>query len=100
MFLRWEALKPPIEALLEIQSRYPLTGTAEALQMLAPSSRGLKLNPKVVTEWKWNLVSAPIRRLYEVYWKTASDVRYDAEDNVTAFEHAIETGTPNPDQTG
>jgi len=41
MYARWEALKPPIEALLEIQSQYPLTGTADALHMLAPSFPGL-----------------------------------------------------------
>ena len=74
--------------------------TAPKRSRRVTTSRGLKLNPKVVTEWKWNLVSVPIRRLYEVYWKTASDVRYDADDNVTAFERSIQTGTPNPDQTG
>lgn len=41
MYLKWEALKPPIEELLAIQKRYPLTRTAEALQMLAPSFPGL-----------------------------------------------------------
>jgi hypothetical protein len=41
MFVRWESLKPPIQALLEIKSRYPLTATAEALHMLTPSFPGL-----------------------------------------------------------
>jgi hypothetical protein len=69
--------------------------TAPKRSRRVTTSRGLKLNPKILTEWKWNLVSVPITRLYEVYWKSACDVKRDAEDNVTGFERALPTGTPN-----
>ena len=50
------------------------------------TSRGLKLNPKILTEWSWSLVGVPIGRLYEFHWKQASDVQRDAEGNVTGFD--------------
>lgn len=57
------------------------------------TSRGLKLNPKILSEWTWTLVSVPVGRLYEFYWKNATDVCYDEEGKVTAFELAFETGS-------
>lgn len=57
------------------------------------TSRGLKLNPKILSEWTWTLVSVPVGRLYEFYWKNATDVSYDEEGKVTAFELAFETGS-------
>jgi hypothetical protein len=50
------------------------------------TSRGLVLNPKLRTEYTWNLISIPIGRLYDVYWKEATNVCRDAESNVTGFE--------------
>ena len=58
------------------------------------TSRGLKLNPKILSELTWNLISVPITRLYEVYWKNASNISYDAEGNVIGFDLAFES---NPD---
>ena len=55
------------------------------------TSRGLKLNPRILSELTWNLISVPITRLYEVYWKNASNVSYDAEGNVTGFDLAFES---------
>jgi hypothetical protein len=50
------------------------------------TSRGLKLNPKLQSEYTWNLVSIPISRLHEFYWKQAINVSLDAEGNVNAFD--------------
>ena len=59
------------------------------------TSRGLKLNPKTLTEWSWNLVSVPVGRLHQHYWKQASNVQYDAEGNVTAFDLTFSPGDEN-----
>ena len=50
------------------------------------TSRGIKLNPKVVSELSWSKVSLPIGVLYQFHWKEASNIQTDAEGNVTGFD--------------
>ena len=40
MFERWQALQPPLAALLELQQKHPKTEIAEALRFLAPEFPG------------------------------------------------------------
>lgn len=47
MYLRWIALRPLIEAVLDIQHRFPLTSTADALRMLSASFPGLTKHVEV-----------------------------------------------------
>jgi hypothetical protein len=60
------------------------------------TSRGIKLNPKVVSELSWSKVSLPIGVLYQFHWKEASNVQTDAEGNVTGFDLTFpnQIGTP------
>ena len=60
------------------------------------TSRGLTLNPKIASELSWSLVSVPIGRLHQFYWKEASNVQTDAEGNVTGFDLTFPNVTEKP----
>ena len=60
------------------------------------TSRGIKLNPKVVSELSWSKVSLPIGVLYQFHWKEASNIQTDAEGNVTGFDLTFPTRIEKP----
>jgi hypothetical protein len=60
------------------------------------TSRGLKLNPKIASELSWSLVSVPIGRLHQFYWKQASNLQTDAEGNITGFDLTFPNVTETP----
>ncbi|WP_263366473.1 hypothetical protein [Edaphobacter bradus] len=47
MFERWEALQPPLAALLELQRKHPKTEIADALRFLTPEFPGLMRHVEV-----------------------------------------------------
>jgi hypothetical protein len=79
-------------------SQYLSTYLTKEMLLLAPkrarrvtTSRNIRLNVKVASEFHWALIRIPIDLIYKTLITTANNVLYDVEGDVVAFESRLAT---------